>query len=176
MALEKLSDGSSRKEANHRAELSIAQESLQEKKASLERLERELATKVEKRRQPVAKRGETSKTASRQFADGDDSLQTLCAKVVAITTGRDKWYSLATEISDNPKTAEEDVAPQSPLRTASLKDVDARTAELDELQERLTARNPDLSKLDTQNRNQADESSQVRTHNVTGCAVPNVLK
>lgn len=54
--LEKLVNESSGMEAEHQARMIIAEESLRKKKTCVERLERELATEVKKRRQLVPDR------------------------------------------------------------------------------------------------------------------------
>lgn len=65
-ALEKLKDESSSSETEHRAELSFVKEVNRTEKTRVERLKRELATEVEKRRQLFAELQETSKAVIRQ--------------------------------------------------------------------------------------------------------------
>lgn len=74
------------------------------------RLERECATEAEKMQLLFAERLETSWTASRQLAEGEESLQWLQSKIVAVTAEMDKWRELATETAEKRKVAQSDPA------------------------------------------------------------------
>lgn len=113
--------------------ISVSEELLRTKETRVKRLERILTTEAEKRQQLVAKRRETRETAIRQIADGEDSIQSLQSKVVAVTAERDEWFGLADESSNKFKMAKTNAALHLSLRKTLLEDTDARTAEMIEL-------------------------------------------
>lgn len=127
--------------------MNVVEESVRAENTRVERLERELATEIEERQEILAKRRETSETESRKLVENDDFFQGLQSKVVAITAERNEKFDLATVASEKLKTSEANVALQSSHLEAVLEDIEARTAEIVELQEQLTARSAELSYL-----------------------------
>lgn len=100
--------------------MSVFEELLQTERTPVKRLKRKLTTEIKKRQPLVAERRETSETASHEFADGKDSLQSLRSKIVTITAVQDKGFNFASKVFKKIKTAEVDMALQSPLWKATL--------------------------------------------------------
>lgn len=110
------------------------------------RLKRQLATEVERRLQLEAKRRETSETSSPHLAEGEDSLQNLQSKVVAISAEQDDWYDFAIGGSEKFRTAESVADLQCSLRKAVLERMVAHTTGIAGLQEQLTAKSAKSSR------------------------------
>lgn len=130
LALEKVPNELSMTKAKLWVETSVVQRSLRAKKTRVRYLECQLTTEVQKRQLSLTNSRETSKIASLQLADGEDSFQDLQSKVVTIAAQRDEWYHLANDVSDKLQTFEADVALQSSLREDALEKIDAHTAEM----------------------------------------------
>lgn len=103
----------------------------------------------------------TSKTASRQLAEGEDFLQGIRFKVAPIAAEWNEWYDLANETLENLKTARANKALQSLIQAATLRVMDGQTAKIAKLQEQSTTDGAELSKLCSKNGKLADELNRV---------------
>lgn len=130
LAIQKITDESSRTDDGLWDGVSVVDELLREWDTLVERLERILATEFKKRQQLLAERQETSETASSQLKQGEDFFQGLLSKDVAMTVERNKWYELAVEAFEKLNTVEADIALQSSLGDAALKETDAHAVEI----------------------------------------------
>lgn len=76
----------SKTEADHRAQVVAAEESLSAERARVKRLERDNAAKAKMWQQVLAKRRETTQTASRRPTEDPELLQKLQSKVATLPT------------------------------------------------------------------------------------------
>lgn len=88
MAFKKLEDEPFRTEADLCVEMVATEESLDAKRTCVKRFERELATKVERRKQLLAEHREMIPIASCPIAKGVDSFRDLRLKIAAMTSER----------------------------------------------------------------------------------------
>lgn len=163
MALEKLTDKSARTKADLRAENVAIESSFEAEEAHIKSLNRELATEVMKKQQPLAERRGTSQTSSPPLAEGEDCLPGLQSKLAAMTVERVEWFVLATETAEKLKAAEANIALQLTLRKTAREEMDTHTARVAELQEQLLANGPKLPQLSAQHSKLTDEMSRVKS-------------
>lgn len=81
------------------------------------------------------------------MAEGEDSLRDLQFEVATMTVERNAWYNQAAEAMEKLNAAEASVALQSTLWEAARDDMNTHTAEMAELQKKLTAKKANLSRI-----------------------------
>lgn len=121
MALEKLSNESSRTEADPRAETVAVKEFLVAENARVESRKCKLLNKVEKKQQLLTELRETCQTAVHALTEGEGSLSGSQSKLTAMIAKRAEWFGLATETFGKLEAYEADAALQLKLRQEARK-------------------------------------------------------
>lgn len=153
-----------------------AEESLDAGKSLVERLKCVLATEVKRVQQFMAERRGTSQTASRSLAKSENSFRDLLLKVATMTAERDEWYDQTAKGLEKLKVAEADIALNSALREAVREFIITHTVEIAKLQEHLTAKSAELSRLSAKHRKLTNKLSRVKLQNTAGATILDNLK
>lgn len=162
IALEKLTNGTSRTEASSRAETIAVEEWIDAEKARVKSLKRKIATKVEKKQQLLTEHRERSQTATRPVAEREKFFSGLQYKLAAMTAERNEWFDLARKTTKMLKAVEADVVLHSTLLGTAWEEMDTHITRIVKLQEQPTAMGAELSQLSAKHSELADDLRRVK--------------
>lgn len=158
-ALEKMTDESSKTEADFSVQVVAVEWVLNAERARVERLERDIAVETYKRQQFLVERLKTRETASYQLAKDEESLQVLHSKVAPVTAELGEWREKTAETAKKFMVSKAGFMSNSGLSKAAQEEKDAKTEKISNPLKHLAAKSAKLPQLSAKNGGLNDELS-----------------
>lgn len=152
------------------------EECLNAGKPRVQRFKCEGAPEKKMRQQALAVRGVTRKTGRQQSGVDKDFLQDLHLKSAAITADMNEWRRLETEVAEELRVAQTDVALKSALRETAWMEMDVWIMAVTARKKHLTARTAKLLQFTAKHVERIDGLSRLEWRSATMDTVSDAVK